>query len=43
VPEGAPTLKGAKLIDYDLQKYGASAERKRLLNRWEKEVYNRSN
>ena len=43
VPEGAPNLKGAKLIDYDLQKYGASAERKRLLNRWEKEVYNRSN
>ena len=43
VPEGAPDLKGAKLIDYDLQKYGDSAERKRLLNRWEKEVYNRSN
>ena len=41
VPEGAPDLKGAKLIDYDLQKYGASAERKRLLSRWEKEVYNR--
>ena len=27
-----------KLIDYDFKKYGSSAERRRLLDRWEKEV-----
>jgi iron(III) transport system substrate-binding protein len=27
-----------KLIDYNFAKYGASAERKRLLERWEREV-----
>ncbi|NDP42227.1 MAG: ABC transporter substrate-binding protein [Aromatoleum sp.] len=27
-----------KLIDYDFAKYGASAERKRLLERWDREV-----
>jgi branched-chain amino acid transport system substrate-binding protein len=27
-----------KLINYDFAKYGSSAERKRLLDRWEKEV-----
>ena len=34
----ARTSKKIKLIDYDYAKYGASAERKRLIARWEKEV-----
>ena len=38
IPEGAPNLKGAKFINYDLAKFGASAERRRLIERWEKEV-----
>jgi len=33
-----PTMDGVKLINYDFRKYGASAERKRILERWEKEV-----
>ena len=33
-----PTMDGVKLINYDFKKYGASAERKRILERWEKEV-----
>jgi iron(III) transport system substrate-binding protein len=33
-----PNLAQFKVIDYDVAKYGASAERKRLLERWEKEV-----
>jgi iron(III) transport system substrate-binding protein len=40
VPDGAPNVKGAKFINYDLAKYGASAERRRLIARWEKEVLN---
>ena len=39
-PEGAPQVKGAKFIRYDLAKYGASAERRRLIEKWEKEVFN---
>ena len=39
-PEGAPKVKGAKFINYDLAKYGASAERRRLIEKWEKEVLN---
>ena len=27
-----------KLIDYDFAKFGSSAERKRLLSRWDKEI-----
>ena len=27
-----------KLIDYDFAKFGSSAERKRLLGRWDKEI-----
>ena len=38
VPEGAPSLAGVKLISYDLARYGSSAERRRLLARWEKEI-----
>ena len=33
-----PDMKKAKMIDYDYVKYGSSAERKRLIERWEKEV-----
>jgi iron(III) transport system substrate-binding protein len=38
VPPQAPRLESVKLIDYDFAKYGASAERKRLLSKWDKEV-----
>jgi iron(III) transport system substrate-binding protein len=34
----SPKLADIKLIDYDFAKYGASAERKRLLERWDREV-----
>ena len=34
----APKLTEVKLIDYDFARYGASAERKRLLERWDREV-----
>ena len=33
-----PDFKKIKLINYDYAKYGASAERKRLIARWEKDV-----
>ena len=33
-----PDFRRIKLIDYDYAKYGASAERRRLIARWEKEV-----
>ncbi len=34
----APDLASIKLIDYDFKKYGSSAERKRLLQKWDDEV-----
>ncbi|TQV71946.1 ABC transporter substrate-binding protein [Denitrobaculum tricleocarpae] len=34
----APKLDEIKLIDYDFKKYGSSAERKRLLKKWDDEV-----
>jgi iron(III) transport system substrate-binding protein len=37
-PPGAPKLEDMKLIDYDFAKYGTSTERKRVVDRWEKEV-----
>jgi len=37
-PSQAPKLGEIKLIDYDFAKYGTSAERKRLLEKWGKEV-----
>lgn len=37
-PPEAPKLKDIKLIDYDFKKYGSSAERTRLLGKWDKEV-----
>ncbi len=33
-----PDIKKIKLINYDYAKYGASAERRRLIARWEKEI-----
>jgi iron(III) transport system substrate-binding protein len=33
-----PDFRKIKLIDYDFGKYGKTAERKRLIERWEKEV-----
>ncbi|HEY8243564.1 MAG: ABC transporter substrate-binding protein [Vicinamibacteria bacterium] len=38
LPPQVPKLTDIKVIDYDFAKYGASAERKRLLERWEKEI-----
>jgi len=38
VPPQAPRLDQTKVIDYDFAKYGSSAERKRLLAKWDKEV-----
>ena len=37
-PKEAPKLEDIKLIDYDFKKYGSSAERKRLLAKWDNEV-----
>jgi iron(III) transport system substrate-binding protein len=38
VPPGAPDLNAIKLINYDFAKYGQAAERKRLIERWDREV-----
>jgi iron(III) transport system substrate-binding protein len=38
VPPEAPKFADMKLIDYDQAKYGKSAERKRLIARWDNEV-----
>jgi iron(III) transport system substrate-binding protein len=38
IPKEAPKLGDIKLIDYDFKKYGSSAERRRLLDKWDKEV-----
>ena len=38
-PPGAPKMDEIKLINYDFAKYGSAAERKRLLEKWDKEVY----
>jgi iron(III) transport system substrate-binding protein len=37
-PPGSPKLSEIKLINYDFAKYGSSAERTRLLTKWDKEV-----
>jgi iron(III) transport system substrate-binding protein len=37
-PPGAPNLGTLKLINYDFAKYGSAAERKRLLEKWDREV-----
>jgi iron(III) transport system substrate-binding protein len=38
VPDAAPKLAEIKLIDFDFGKYGSSAERKRLLAKWDADV-----
>lgn len=38
--ERMPDFKKFKMIDYDYVKYGSSTERRRLIERWEKEVNN---
>ena len=38
VDPNVPDFKKIKMINYDYKKYGASAERRRLIARWEKEV-----
>jgi iron(III) transport system substrate-binding protein len=40
LPPAAPKLEQIKLINYDFKKYGSSAERKRLLSKWDAEVKN---
>lgn len=39
-PERVKALEKAKLINYDFAKYGASSERKRLIEKWDREVKN---
>ena len=38
VPDAAPKIDQIKLIDYNFKLYGSSAERKRLLKKWDDEV-----
>jgi hypothetical protein len=38
LPPTVPALTEFKVINYDFAKYGASDTRKRLLERWEKEI-----
>jgi iron(III) transport system substrate-binding protein len=38
LPANSPKMADIKLIDYDFTKYGSSAERKRLLSKWDAEV-----
>ena len=38
VPAQAPKLGQIKLIDYNFEKYGSSAERKRLLTKWDNDI-----
>jgi iron(III) transport system substrate-binding protein len=33
-----PTLDGVRLIKYDFERFGRASERKRLIDRWEREV-----
>ncbi len=39
IPPAAPKLGELKLINYDFAKYGSAAERKRILEKWDREVY----
>jgi iron(III) transport system substrate-binding protein len=39
-PPQAPDFSQITFIDYDFAKYGSSAERKRLLTKWDSEVKN---
>ena len=33
-----PTVDAVRLIKYDFEKYGRAAERRRLIDRWQREV-----
>ena len=39
VPAGALKMSDLKLINYDFAKYGSAAERRRILEKWDKDVY----
>jgi iron(III) transport system substrate-binding protein len=39
IPPGALKMSDLKLIPYDFAKYGSATERKRILEKWDKEVY----
>ena len=39
VPAGGIRMADIKFINYDFAKFGAAAERKRLLEKWDREVY----
>lgn len=39
-PDRVKALERAKLINYDFAKYGSSAERRRLIEKWDREVKN---
>jgi iron(III) transport system substrate-binding protein len=39
-PQPVKALEKAKLINYDFAKYGSSSERKRLIDKWDREVKN---
>ncbi|KAA2237605.1 ABC transporter substrate-binding protein [Salinarimonas soli] len=38
LPPGGPDLTKMKLVNYDFNKYGQASERKRLLERWDREI-----
>jgi iron(III) transport system substrate-binding protein len=38
LPPNAPDLAQIRLIDYDFARYGRSAERRRLIERWDREI-----
>ena len=38
LPPMVPKLTDVKVIDYDFSRFGASETRKRLLERWEREI-----
>ncbi len=38
LPPGAPDLSKIKLVEYDFVKFGAAAERRRLLAKWDSEI-----
>jgi iron(III) transport system substrate-binding protein len=38
LPPNAPDLQQIRLIDYDFAKYGRATERRRLIERWDREV-----
>jgi iron(III) transport system substrate-binding protein len=39
VPAGALNMSDLKLINYDFAKYGSASERKRILEKWDRDVY----